>query len=661
MKRLSAETHKPAFWVILVFFLVAAFLHFSQYLPDSFSAISSFLGTQSYNFERIIFLIIMILGGMISGFTAGIVYITLSTAVMLPILFLSNGAGSDAIFVVLLVITTGLAFNLWFEERRRDSRRQKESLLKFEAVQRELQEHIKTVRENEKRLAVLRSVTAAINKFSNLDSILSTAADKVMEAVNIDGVLIYLINDAKNELELKQYRGISEEFSHKFDHLKAEDGFNSFLALTEQSKNDTDLSHDSGLTTAMGKKEVIASHFLVPLTAQEKVVGTLCALSYSSKQFTKDEEQLLVLIGVELGLAVERAALSDEKERAGKRYKELFEKAHDAIWIQDLDGKILEANQAMADFTGWRRERLIGGDVIRSLRPQALELAREVRRKLLSGVNVEQPYEQRITRRDGTEAIIMLTTSVIKEEGKPVVFQHISRDVTREKKLAENLRLYAQQITRTQEDERKRIARELHDDSIQALIILSRNIDELISVQSKRSKMIRPLEDIRAEVDKVISQIRRFTQDLRPPTLDYLGLMPAVRELISQFEHQSNIKTELKTSGQETQFAPEAEMLVYRIIQEALNNVWRHSAALTASVSINFGKDSTTIEIKDDGKGFVIGEDLRFVEAGKIGLAGMQERADLLGGNLSIQSNVGHGTLVTLLVSYERWRKEVTA
>ena len=143
--------------------------------------------------------------------------------------------------------------------------------------------------------------------------------------------------------------------------------------------------------------------------------------------------------------------------------------------------------------------------------------------------------------------------------------------------------------------------------------------------------MIRPLEDIRAEVDKIISQVRRFTQDLRPPTLDYLGLIPAVRELISQFEHQSNIKTELKIIGEEKHFAPEAEMLVYRIIQEALNNVWRHSAAMTVSVSIDFGKDSTTIEIKDDGKGFVIGEDLRFVEAGKIGLAGMQERADLLG------------------------------
>ena len=528
---------------------------------------------------------------------------------------------------------------------------------KLEAVQREVQDHIKTVRENEKRIAVLHSVTTAINQFNNLDSILSTAVDRIMEAVAVDGVLIYLIDDTKKELELKQYRGISEEFSHQIDHLKVEDGFNGQMVLAKFSPKIEDAQNTLPPTSEVGKIDIIASQFLVPLKAQEKVVGTLCALSHTVKDFTKDEEQLLILIGAELGLAVERAALSDEKERAGKRFKELFEKAHDAIWVQDMDGKILDANQAMADFTGWRRERLIGGDVIRSLRPQALELAREVRRKLLAGINVEQPYEQKITRRDGTEAIIMLTTSLIKEEGKPAVFQHISRDVTREKKLAENLRLYAQQITRTQEDERKRIARELHDDSIQALIILSRGIDELISAQSKRSKMIRPLEDVRAEVDKIISQVRRFTQDLRPPTLDYLGLIPAVRELISQFEHQSNIKTEFKIIGEEKHFAPEAEMLVYRIIQEALNNIWRHSEAMTALVSIEFEKDGTTVKIKDDGKGFVIGEDLRFVEAGKIGLAGMQERADLLGGNLSIQSNVGRGTLVTLLVPYERWKK----
>jgi PAS domain S-box-containing protein len=658
MKSLLAELRKPVFWGILVLFLTVAFLHYSQYLPSNVSGLDSFLGASNQSIERLLLLIVILAGSVLFGLTVGLVFLVLSVVVMLPALFLSPGLRVNAIFEVVLVTATGLGFNLWFEERRRQVVNREQAKIKLEAVQRELQEHIKTVKENEKRLAVLHSVTNAINQFTSLDSILSTAADKVIEAVNIDGVLIYLIDDDKKELELKQYRGISEEFSYQVNHLPVDDFLNGSMTISGQIKKGDVSSVGPILTDKTGKNGGIASQFIVLLTVQEKVLGVLCALTGSARQFTKDEEQLLVLIGADLGLAVDRAALSDEKERAGRRFKELFEKAHDAIWLQDLDGKILDANQAMADFTGYRRERLIGGDVIRSLSPKALELAREVRRKLLAGIPVEQPYEQKITRRDGSEATIMLTTSLIKEEGKPVVFQHISRDVTREKKLTENLRLYAQQITRTQEDERKRIARELHDDSIQSLIILSRSVDELISSQSKRSKMIRPLEDIRAEVDKIISQVRRFTQDLRPSTLDYLGLMPAVRELITQFEHQSNIRTELKIGGEEKHFAPEAEMLVYRIIQEALNNVWRHSAAMTVSVSIDFGKDSVTIEVKDDGKGFVIGEDLRFVEAGKIGLAGMQERAELLGGNLSIQSNVGRGTLVLLLVPYERWKKE---
>jgi PAS domain S-box-containing protein len=497
------------------------------------------------------------------------------------------------------------------------------------------------------RLAILRSITAAISRENNLDSVLSAIADETIQADGIDGVLIYLKNQVKNEIDLKQYRGISPETAQQFSRIQTEDRLEEYFTSQAQYKDNS------------GK--IISCNYLATLKSQQKPAGMFCVLSSLGAELSEDDEQFLELIGEELGLALEKAALSDEKAKSDKNFKELFERAHDAIWIQDADGKILDANQAASDFTGYRRERLIGGDVIRSLNPKALELAREIRYKLLNGISVQQPYEQRITRRDGSEAVVMMTTTVIRDEGKPVVFQNISRDVTREKKLAENLRLYAQQITRTQEDERKRIARDLHDDSIQSLIILSRNIDELTSTQPKRSKIAHSLEGLRLEVDKIISQVRRFTQDLRPPTLDFLGLLPALRELITQFEHQSGIKSELKTVGTEIKFAPEAEMLIYRIVQEALNNVWRHSAALTALVTIDFGNDGTTIQVKDDGKGFVIGEDLRFVEAGKIGLAGMQERADLLGGNLSIQSNVGRGTLVTLLVPYDRWKKEAVA
>ena len=145
----------------------------------------------------------------------------------------------------------------------------RQAQVKIEEVQQELQEYIKTVQENEKRLAVLHSVTTAINQFSNLDSILSTAADKVMEAVNIDGVLIYLIDNDKNELELKQYRGISKEFSHQIDHLQAEEFLKGSMTISGQTKQGDDSSDDRILVAKIGKNEVIVSQFIVPLTAQE--------------------------------------------------------------------------------------------------------------------------------------------------------------------------------------------------------------------------------------------------------------------------------------------------------------------------------------------------------------------------------------------------------
>jgi signal transduction histidine kinase len=253
----------------------------------------------------------------------------------------------------------------------------------------------------------------------------------------------------------------------------------------------------------------------------------------------------------------------------------------------------------------------------------------------------------------------MLTTSILMDESGKPIFQNIARDVTRERRLAENLRLYARQITHAHEEERKRIARELHDDSIQALSILSRRVDELISAQSRRSKIIKPLEEVRAEIDNVLARIRLFAQDLRPPTLDYLGLIPAVRELLTQVGQQTGIQADLSIEGEGRHFMPEDELLIYRIIQEALRNVWRHASAKQVHVAIRFNARSATVDVTDDGKGFVIGEDLRFVQAGKIGLAGMQERADLLGGTLSIQSKPGQGTTVNLVVPGDRWKAKV--
>ena len=655
MRRLTLILRSPYFWLLLVYFLFCIVLHYSEYIPFIQINISSILGLERHSLERILFLAMIVIGGAVFGLKGGLAYMALALTGMLPRVILISPFFADAMFEMMAVITIGGGMNWWLRTYRRETGRREQTLLKLEAVRRELQSNIQAIKENEKRLSVLHSITTAIIQLSSLDEILNTAVKKVQETLSIDGVLVFLIEQNTEELSLKAYQGVSREFARQVDGLKVGEGFNGWVAETGEPTLIEDSSTDPRLSREAVRREGIGSQFIVPLMSREKVVGTLCAIVRAVRKFTRDEEQLLVLIGAELGVAVEKAALAEESRRAGERFRELFEKAHDSIWLQDTEGKIINANQATADYTGYELDEIIGEDVSKFLRSEGLELAREVRRKLLSGEDIEQPYEQKVIRKDGSEATIMLTTSIIADEGMPPIFQHISRDVTREKQLQENLHLYARQITRAQEEERKRIARELHDDSIQALVVLSQQVDDITTNSAKSARIESRLDKIRKEIDEILDRMRRFTQDLRPPTLDYLGLLPALRELVSNLQQQSDIESTLQINEEEHHFTAEDELIVYRIVQEALSNVWRHSEAKSVQVVISFDESKTTVEISDDGKGFEIGDDLQFVKAGKIGLAGMQERADLLNGKLNIQSKPGNGTKVRLEIPNKRW------
>ncbi len=650
MRGLLATLRNIYFWILLLCFFVCVSLHYSLQLPFLQIEVSSLLGLERHTVERVLFLAPITLSGVIFGLKGGIICSVLALLAILPRVFLLSPHPRDALLETSIIVAIGVWVNWWLESRRRETGQREQALLRLETVRKELQSYIQTIKENEKRLSILHSITTAISQLVTLDDILSTAADKIKAATDIDGVLIFLLDEGSRELRLKIHRGVSEEFARQVDGLKVGEGFNGWVAQTGEPCLIEDSSTDPRISREVVRREGIKSQFIVPLKSREKVVGTLCTIVSRVKHFTTEEQKLLMLIGAELGVAVEKAILYEESERIGKRYRELFEKALDAIWVHDLEGTILTANRAACELVGYELDELLGQKVSKFLSSQGLELAREVRRKLLAGEKIKQPYEQKLIRKDGSEAILRLTTSLLSEEGMSPAFQNIARDVTRERQLQENLRLYVRQITRAQEEERKRIARELHDDSIQALVVLSRRIDNLISDEPGSVKVLSQLEGIRKELDETLARIRRFIQDLRPPTLEYLGLLPALRELTSQLEQQAGIKSELRVIGPEQHFTPEDEILIYRIVQEALRNVWKHSRARKAEVVIEFGKDKAVVTISDDGQGFEIKEESKFVRAGKIGLAGMQERASLLRGNLNIYSEPGRGTKVVLEV-----------
>jgi len=228
----------------------------------------------------------------------------------------------------------------------------------------------------------------------------------------------------------------------------------------------------------------------------------------------------------------------------------------------------------------------------------------------------------------------------------------MARDVTTERLAEGNLRFYVEEITKAQEEERKRIARELHDDTAQHLIALSHQLEDF----SRNNERLSP-EDV-ALVDKwrlqlrdALQGVRRFTRDLRPPMLDDLGLVPALEWLISELSQATSIAGELRVAGQERRLSSEVELLLFRIVQEALANVRRHAKASSVVVSLELAEDKTKVSIQDNGKGFALPRVLADLsQRGKLGLIGMDERTRLLRGTLEVESQPGRGTTVTVLV-----------
>lgn len=243
----------------------------------------------------------------------------------------------------------------------------------------------------------------------------------------------------------------------------------------------------------------------------------------------------------------------------------------------------------------------------------------------------------------------MLTTSLLGNGGIPRGFLHIGRDITLQRQLQDELCLSIEQITKAHEDERNRIAREMHDDTIQALIIISRRLDSFISKNDKvPEEALGFLEDLKGDVDSILLRTRRFIEDLHPSTLQYLGLLSALKELVSQLRKESSCTVNFKVKGTKQHFTPHEELLIYRIAQETLRNIWKHSEATKVDVSIRLSDGRTCVTINDNGKGFEEMKGLNLVKTGKLGIVGMMERARLLKADLVIRSKLGSGTTVML-------------
>lgn len=232
-----------------------------------------------------------------------------------------------------------------------------------------------------------------------------------------------------------------------------------------------------------------------------------------------------------------------------------------------------------------------------------------------------------------------------------IVYNFLAGDLQDVGEFVENAREkheFGLQIIEAQEDERKRVAREIHDGPAQTLahVLLRSELVEKISREKSAEEAIQEFRELRVLIRSSLGEVRRIIYDLRPMAIDDLGLVPTLQKYLRHLEDNTGMVTEFTTKGKEARVAPNLEIGLFRIVQEAAQNAYKHAKPDLLRVQLEQRPTSITILIKDDGKGFDVNKE----RDKSFGLLGMRERVNALGGELTIDSVVGQGTRVKVFV-----------
>lgn len=646
----------PHPWIILAIMICGGLIYYADRIPLIETIIPE-APTQlaRYSTYRILSIIPVAYAAFVFGISGGVITAVLISLALLPRAIFFSQEVPAAVTETIAFFFIGLLVS-WLIHR------QQRAVKQLEKAKQELQDNVEIIKNSEKQLGALNQISGTVSESLELNNVLNTAIDNVVDVMQADVAWIFLLNEETGELSLAAHRGSAEELSRGVDKLKLGEGFNGRVAESGEPLFVEDASRDARLTREVVSKFQLRSTLIVPLSSKRKVNGTMCIAMRSFRNFLPEEVDLLIAMGYQIGVAVENANLyerqhiiTEQLRLSEERYRGLFENASEAIIVCSTSGRIISINRACEQLTGYIQRELSSTAIYELFSGVNQEIVRQLFSEKLERVTMGESEEVRLTRKNGTEAFIELRISTLLRGNDVIGLQIIARDVTDERQLRQNMEYYVTQVTKAQEDERLRISRELHDDTAQILATLSRDLDSLNREEKKLTQPIKErLKKLQNMADSALEGVRRFSQDLRPSILDDLGLVPALEWLITDLEKGYGMKTSYSVNGEGHRLAPEIELTVFRIVQEVLSNVRRHSNASSVEMTVDFSEDALTIIIIDNGEGFSLPprtSDLAM--SGKLGIIGMRERARLINGTLIVQPEPGEGTTVTLRIPYQ--------
>lgn len=506
--------------------------------------------------------------------------------------------------------------------------------------------------ETKKRQFQINNVLHSILQTSLEPLSLSAVIDYSLKAIiSIPGLsflkkgAIFIADEDGKSLKLEAKHGLDEQSFFSCEALrtgKCDCGgiqFNNSSAFSKGSS-----FSDKNLMTGFNNE----SHFCVPILSGNQIIGVINTSIEAGHEKRPEEEWLLNMVAKTLAGIIERKRAEDKLRFLVKA----IETTNMGVTISDLNGKIIYVNPAEAEMHGYGVDEIVGQktDIFAPpeiVKPIGLDQLPELNDRRRESINV---------RKDGSRFPVYLLSDVVNDEqGNPVGFVTTCEDITKRKKSEEELKDSYEQIKNlakhletAREEERKRVARDIHDELGQMLTVISFDVAWLagkfdIKNKSAQDKIKETLEHI----DHLIEKVQAITSELRPAILDDLGLIAGMEWHAQRFEKTTNIKCIVNILNDIPMLDETLSTEIFRTFQESLTNVARHSKATQVMVNMTKDHGSLALVIGDNGEGI---EKEKIGALSSVGIIGMRERIRPWGGELNITGEKGVGTTVEIII-----------
>jgi PAS domain S-box-containing protein len=398
--------------------------------------------------------------------------------------------------------------------------------------------------------------------------------------------------------------------------------------------------------------EFIRAAVAIPLHVGSEVAGVIgLARTEKARAFNASDMGLVSRFARMASLALTNARLYDEAQRSEHRYRTLVETSSEWIWSMDIEGRHTSSNAAVRDILGYEPDEILGKASQDLMHPDDRA---EVEAWLPDAVAERRGWSNLVIRwrhKDGSYRWLESNgVPILDDQGQLVGYWGADRDVTERVRAGEERRRLLAELVRLQEEERKRIATEIHDDPVQAMTAVEMRLESLRR-RVREPEEVRALDQLSASVSEAIARLRRLLVELRPPRLDHEGLPSALRGLLDRLRDDTGAAVRLDDRSVDD-IPVEARTVLFRVAQEALANIRKHADASHVRVIVAQRNGGVALRIRDDGRGFHPAR-TKDDRAGHLGLVSMRERAELAGGKFRITSAPDAGTTVDVWVPVE--------